>query len=304
MSHAPGVQPPVPLKTLRITSTGGVTLHAELHGNPWARTLVLVHGWTASTKVWGGVIRALGERARVVVYDQRGHGESDTPARDGYSTTALVDDLSAVLGVTVATGDRAILVGHSMGGITVMAAGRRSAVVERTAGVVLASTGARGLAAAARVVPVPWNPVSGLAHRILLVTDVPLGPRNPLTEAVFAYAALAPSSPRHLVELNAQMVHSCGRLQRARWGRVLASVDVTAELAGWTVPVRILAGSADRMTPPSLSYQLATLLPDCAGVTELVGVGHMTPLEVPGAIADMSMSLVGRQGAGVAASGV
>lgn len=303
MSAAAAVQPPVPLETLRIASTGGLRLHGELHGNREGPTVVLVHGWTASTRVWGEVIRALGDRARVVAYDQRGHGASDTPGRGGYSLAALADDLSAVLTATVVPGDRAILVGHSMGGIAVMASGRRPEVVDRTAAVALASTGARGLAAAARVVPVSWTPAADLAHRILLMTDVPLGPRNPLTERVFAYAALGPAPSRSLVELNARMVHSCGRMSRARWGRVLASADVTADVASWIVPVCILAGSSDRMTPPSLSYQLATMLPNCTGVTELAGVGHMTPLEVPGTIADMVLSLAERHQAGVVVPG-
>jgi pimeloyl-ACP methyl ester carboxylesterase len=54
----------------------------------------------------------------------RGHGRSGIPGRDsgGYSTDALADDLTAVLDAVLQAGERAVLVGHSMGGMTAMAA--------------------------------------------------------------------------------------------------------------------------------------------------------------------------------------
>lgn len=98
--------------------------------------IVLCHGLTATR---GSVVhgsRAL-ERAgyRVVVYDARGHGESDpAPAGQGYGYPKLVDDLEAVLAQEVGEG-RALLGGHSMGAHTAVGYALRRP--ERVAGLVL-----------------------------------------------------------------------------------------------------------------------------------------------------------------------
>jgi pimeloyl-ACP methyl ester carboxylesterase len=80
--------------------------------------VVLVHGLGANLAFWHlSVLRALGERFRLTVFDQRGHGYSDMPA-SGYA----VDDMAADLGGLLdALGiERAHLVGHSYGGSVVL----------------------------------------------------------------------------------------------------------------------------------------------------------------------------------------
>lgn len=47
------------------------------------------------------------------------------------------------------------------------------------------------------------------------------------------------------------------------------------------MPAEIVVGTADRLTPPEHARALAAALPDCVGLTELPGVGHMTPVEAP-----------------------
>ena len=81
------------------------------------QTVVLLHGWTCSILSWAPVIRALRDEIRVVAYDQRGHGASDTPGCDGYSIEALASDLAAVLDWALRPGQKAVLAGHSMGGM-------------------------------------------------------------------------------------------------------------------------------------------------------------------------------------------
>jgi cation diffusion facilitator CzcD-associated flavoprotein CzcO/pimeloyl-ACP methyl ester carboxylesterase len=303
-------------RTLRIPSSDGVTLHAEIRGRPEAPTVVLVHGWSNSTRVWEPVMRALGDEFRVVTYDQRGHGRSDTPAADRYSVEALVDDLAAVLDATLpgggeaalggggkaaladeskaalVGGGKAVLVGHSMGGMTIMAAGRRPAVVARTAGALLASTGFGDLVASARVFPSRPARLAAAAHRHLLRSAAPLGPANRLTRAALRYGTMGRSSPADMVALNASLVHACNRRSRGAWGRVLETLEVGDGLAGLDVPVHVLVGSADRLTPPVHAYRIAERLPHGTGVTELAGVGHMTPLEAPEVVADLIRKLV------------
>lgn len=75
----------------------------EVHGAEGAPAVVLSHGWTCSTAFWAAQIRDLARDHRVVAYDQRGHGRS--PAAAAYSTTALADDLAAVLEAALAPGN-------------------------------------------------------------------------------------------------------------------------------------------------------------------------------------------------------
>ena len=124
MSKPTPFAPPAPEARLRVPSADGTQLNVEVHGPNGAPTVVLIHGWTCNIAFWAPVIRALRTEEsdlRVVAYDQRGHGGSEAPGKDRYSVPILVEDLTAVLEATLEPGEQAILVGHSMGGMTVMA---------------------------------------------------------------------------------------------------------------------------------------------------------------------------------------
>lgn len=143
--------PPPARRTLEAVSADGSRLHVEVHGAEDAPAVVLAHGWTCSTAFWAAQIRDLAVTHRVIAYDQRGHGRS--PAARSYTADALADDLIAVLAATLAPGERAVVAGHSMGGMTVMAAAGRPGFDERVAAALLCSTGSSRLVAEARVVP-------------------------------------------------------------------------------------------------------------------------------------------------------
>jgi pimeloyl-ACP methyl ester carboxylesterase len=94
-----------------VAGADGVRLRFTDRGEG-ARTVVLVHGWKGSHRLWDPVIARLAETHRVVAFDLRGMGESDKP-RCAYDFDELSDDLGAViheLGLT-----DAVLVGWSMG---------------------------------------------------------------------------------------------------------------------------------------------------------------------------------------------
>lgn len=75
--------------------------------------LVLIHGMAGDASFWGGVVRALGGRHRLIIPELRGHGRSG-PASDGdYSILTCAMDLAAVLDALSL--DRVVLVGHSFG---------------------------------------------------------------------------------------------------------------------------------------------------------------------------------------------
>lgn len=276
--------PPAATRELAATSADGSRLHVEVHGRDGAPAVVFAHGWTCSTAFWAAQIRDLAADHRVIAYDQRGHGRS--PAASGYSTTALADDLVAVLKATLAPGEKAVVAGHSMGGMTVMAAAGRPEFAEHAAAALLCSTGSGRLVEESLVLP--WRP--GRARtRItgaVLGSRAPLGPVTPLAKQVLKYATMGPGAAPDKVEACARIVHACPTRVRHAWSEVLAGLDLDANLAALTVPTAVIGGKNDRLTPIVHARGLAAALPNCVGLTELTGMGHMTPIEAPEAVTE------------------
>src|SRR3954463_16745846 len=137
--------PPPGSRTVR--TDDGVDLHVEIDENPNAElTVVMAHGFTARLAEWELQRKALRHRARLVLFDQRGHG------RSGWTrlTEATIDrtgrDLGQVLDATTPDGP-VVLAGHSMGGMSVMALARQRPELfgTRVVGVFLLATSAGGL---------------------------------------------------------------------------------------------------------------------------------------------------------------
>ena len=138
---------PPPPGSRVVTTDDGVPLHVEVDGDQDAPlTVVLSHGFTARLVEWDLQRAALRERARLVLWDQRGHG------RSGWTklTAATIDrtgrDLGQVLDATTPTGP-VVLAGHSMGGMSVLALARQRPGLfgDRVVGVLLLATSAGGL---------------------------------------------------------------------------------------------------------------------------------------------------------------
>jgi pimeloyl-ACP methyl ester carboxylesterase len=263
-------------------SADGARLHVEVHGVDDGPVVVLSHGWTCSTAFWAAQIRELAPDHRVVAYDQRGHGRS--PASPVCSTDVLADDLEAVLAATLAPGEKAVVVGHSMGGMTVLAASARPGFREHAAAVLLCSTGSSRLVAEALVVPMRAGRLRTWLTRRGLSSRAPMGPVTPVSRRILKYATMGAGSTPTMVEACARIVHACPRKVRYAWARVLDGVQLDACIRELSVPAAVVVGTADRLTPPVHARALAAVLPRCHGVTELPGLGHMTPVEAPGAV--------------------
>ena len=271
--------PPVPARELTVTAADGARIHVEVHGPEGAPAVVLAHGWCCSTSFWAAQVRELAADHRVIAYDQRGHGRS--PANPAYGTEPLADDLEAVLEATLAPGERTVIAGHSMGGMTVMAAATRSAVREHVAAVLLCSTGSSRLVASATVVPLGEGRVRTWLTRRILGSRAPLGPVTPLARRILRYGTMGPGSGPDMIEACARIVHACPRRVRHGWSRVLDLLDLDHGVRELRMPVEVVVGTADRLTPPVQARALAAALPNCVGLTELEGLGHMTPVEAP-----------------------
>ncbi|MEV8364837.1 alpha/beta fold hydrolase [Streptomyces niveus] len=281
-----------PHRTVSARSADGARLHIEVYGPEEAPAVVLSHGWTCSTLFWAAQIDDLARDHRVIVYDQRGHGRSPAVGPGGYTTDALADDLEAVLGATLAPGEKAVLAGHSMGGMTLMAASARPAFREHAAAALLCSTGSSRLVAEGRVVPMRPGRTRTWLTRMILGARAPLGPVTPVSKRILRYGTMGPGTAPDRVAACARIVHACPRPVRVAWAHVLGELDLDAGVRELRVPTAVVTGTADRLTPSVLARRLAGELPECVGVTELTGIGHMTPVEAPEAVTAVIRGLV------------
>jgi pimeloyl-ACP methyl ester carboxylesterase len=142
---APTGPPPPGSRT--VVTDDGVNLHVEVDGDECAPiTVVFAHGFTARLVEWDLQRAALRDRARLVFFDQRGHGRSAWTPLPEATIDRTGRDLGQVLDATTPTGP-VVLAGHSMGGMSVMALARQRPELfgDRVVGVFLLATSAGGL---------------------------------------------------------------------------------------------------------------------------------------------------------------
>jgi pimeloyl-ACP methyl ester carboxylesterase len=268
----------------------GVRLHAEAYGDPNAPvTVLLLHGWTLDRHIWHRQVTALagaGLPVRVVVYDARGHGRSGPAHRRTATLAQLGDDLAEVLRATAPAG-QVVLAGHSLGGMTIMEYADRHAAdfADRVAGVVLVSTTAEGAEhtsyglplAVARVVRMVeiagaellgylggWRP-----HRVL---QVPLRPGL----RWLLFGDLADPADVRLATTSVVGTSLCAI------GGFRSSIGAQRRLetlaALPTVPITVMVGDRDRITPKACAEAIAGAVPG-AELVVCQGGGHMLTLE-------------------------
>lgn len=123
-----------------VETPNGARLHVEAEGPPEAPALVFIHGWGLDARMWRDARLMLAGRYQVVSYDLAGLGQSRGPADGLYSLDGFADDLLAV--VRELWPRRVILIGHSIGGMTVQTFVARHAGVlgQQVLGVVLENT--------------------------------------------------------------------------------------------------------------------------------------------------------------------
>ncbi len=269
-------------RALTLRSFDGTELHVEEFGPADAPPLVLVHGWTASIGFWTRQIQSLSDQFRVIAYDARGHGASGAGAGGDYTIEALARDLDTVL-AECAGGEPAILAGHSMGGMTVVAwAGLHAdSVSERLAGAALLNTGMGDLLRESRILHLPRSlDRQRMAFGYgVLTNDRPLPSRaTPISHRVTRYVALSRAAAPAAVHYSDVLTSQAIPAVRSACGRTLARIDLYDSLESLVVPTVVLAGGHDRLTPPVHAERMAERLPNLASHVVIPHSGHMSPL--------------------------
>lgn len=239
--------------------------------------VVLPHCWGCSHAIWIPVARRLVESGnRVVLYDQRGHGASSRGTAQ-LSIETLADDFAAVLAARDV--EDAVLAGHSMGGMTVMALAtyRPEILAARARAIVLVATAAADLGSGpARA---EW-----FAANLIASPAVSLALRSPAGHR-FVRGVFGEDPVRAQMDLTRTLFADTTPHVRAGFLSSMSTMNLLEGIATIGIPTTVLVGSRDRLTSPARAEQMVRAIPGARLVT-LPGRGHMLPLEDPDAVTE------------------
>ncbi len=280
-----------PSKTMIVHSADGTRLHTEVFGPSSGYPIVLAHGITCSLKVWHEQINDLSRDHRVIAYDHRGHGRSGVPAASAYSLDHLAADLDAVLAAVLRPGERAVVAGHSMGGIAISSWSDRfrHRVEQRVDAVALINTTTGDLLDKIQLLPVPGmfraTRVAAARTMIRSLGGAPLVQgTQPGSRRFLQLMAVGADADPAITRLLHELFAATPAAGRGAWARVLvdemghrAHIDLT----GLTVPTLVIGSSKDRLLPMSQARRIAEAAPNLVELVEMPG-GHCAILEHPG----------------------
>ncbi|MFF4900249.1 alpha/beta fold hydrolase [Streptomyces sp. NPDC001068] len=275
-------------------------------------TVVFSHGYCLSQDSWHFQRAALRGVVRTVHWDQRSHGRSGRGVAQHDSHTPLtIDqlgrDLKAVLDTAVPEGP-IVLVGHSMGGMTMMALAAQYPELIRERVVATAFVGT----SSGRLGEVNFGlPLAGVnaVRRVLPGVLKALGTQAALVEKgrrataeLFAgiikrYSFASRDVDPAIERFAERMIESTPIDVVAEFYPAFTDHDKTAALAYFqNLPVLVLAGVQDLVTPSEHSEVIADLLPD-AELVLVPDAGHLVMLEHPEVVTDRLADLLTRAGA-------
>ena len=276
-----------------VVASDGVPLHVEVDEADSDITLVFIHGYCLNLDCWHFQRAAYRGLVRSVFYDQRSHGRSGRSHASGTTIDQLGQDLLDVIHAVVPEGP-IVLVGHSMGGMTIIALAEQHPELfgDRIVGVGLISTTAGGLDPAKLLLPmVPMRlsrPLSNSAVKTLAVGHKAVdGARRlgrNLAVAMTDLFAFGDDVPPEFVGFVDEMLSGTSFSVIADFFptfRTLDKFDALGPLEN--VPTTIICGTGDRLTSVGHSRKLESRIPGSV-LIECPGAGHMVVMERHGQV--------------------
>ncbi|MFJ3227871.1 alpha/beta fold hydrolase [Streptomyces sp. NPDC086783] len=275
-------------------------------------TVVFSHGYCLNQDSWHFQRAALRGVVRTVHWDQRSHGRSGRGAaqvRDGQPVTIdqLGHDLKAVIDAAAPEGP-IVLVGHSMGGMTVMALADQypDLIRDRVVAVALVGTSSgrlgevnfglpvAGVNAVRRVLP---GVLKALGQRAELVEKGRRATADLFAGVIKRYSFASREVDPAIERFAERMIEGTPIDVVAEFYPAFTEHDKTESLVHFAgLPVLVLAGVGDLVTPSEHSEAIADLLPD-AELVLVPDAGHLVMLEHPEVVIDRLADLLVRAGA-------
>ena len=302
-------------RPLTVPADDGLPLHVELDGPEDAPlTMVFCHGYTLSQHAWHYQRRALADAVRMVFWDQRSHGRSGRSKPTHATIDQTGADLQAVLRATVPADHPVVLVGHSMGGMTVMALAEQRPELFGAPGTAQGTAPGAAAPGGGKIVGVALiNTSAGDLKEMTLGLPLVLSKAmRPITPGVlrslgkraqlidqarqfgadiafmvtrrmaFADKNVSPA----VVDFLEQMIRSTPIDVIAEFYPALIAHDKMGalEVVG-RVPAVVMTGGADRLTPSAHGAAIAAALPG-AELIQIPAAGHVLMLEHPDVVTD------------------
>ena len=288
-----------------VPADDGTLLHVEVDEVPGGDplTVVFCHGYALNLDSWHYQRQALRGKARLVFYDQRSHGRSGRAEFDSHHIDQLGHDLGSVIDAIAPSGPL-LLVGHSMGGMSIMAFAeqRPEVILDRVFGVALISTTAGGVNSGLLGLP-PFlgsifqrlaSPVaSAVARQKTLVersrwSDSDLGL---LLTRMYSFGSATPDEAGRFV---AGMVSATPIDVIAEFLPALQAHDKNAALGVLqSAELLVVVGSSDRLTPREQSDAIVQHVPGAEYVV-IPEAGHMVTVERPELVNEALLALLDR----------
>ncbi|MFY1697666.1 MULTISPECIES: alpha/beta fold hydrolase [unclassified Solwaraspora] len=282
-------------ETRVVTASDGTDVYVEIvepdEDAPPRPTVVFVHGYCLDMGTFHFQRRELTRRGehRIVSYDQPGHGRSGRLESGDYEIAALGDTLRAVLEQAVPDGP-IVLVGHSMGGMTIMALAERYPELfdERVAGAVLMATSGGLLDEARLGVPAILsragspllmlvNNATRLTGGVIDRTRLAASDLSWLLTRRYGFGTDRPSPA--LVSYVERMNSRTSAETVTRYVRTLLTHSRYPALAVLAPnPTLVIVGDKDMITPVAHSEEIVRRLPD-ADYVQIADGGHVVMLE-------------------------
>ncbi|MCB0932837.1 MAG: alpha/beta hydrolase [Mycobacterium sp.] len=273
-----------------VHSADGTRLHTEVFGPADGYPIVLAHGITCSLRVWHEQINDLSRDFRVIAYDHRGHGQSGVPGSKAYSLNHLASDLDAVLAATLRRGERAVIAGHSMGGIAISSWSDRfrHQVAYRADAVALINTTHGNLLDKIQLLGVPGVlrsvRVAAARNMIRAVGSAPLvNGTQPGSRRFLKMMAVGADADGSITNFLHDLFAATPAAGRGAWARVLVDElgpRTYIDLSGLTVPTLVIGSTKDRLLPICRARKIADAAPNLLELVEMTG-GHCAILEHP-----------------------
>jgi pimeloyl-ACP methyl ester carboxylesterase len=269
----------------RLDIPDGASLFIEESGPRSKRGVVFVHGSGLRTDMWHYQMDAF-EGRRLVFYDLRGHGLSQSKGEDDYSIERLARDLRAV--IEDARLEEVVIVGHSVGGMVAqqLCLDYPELQGDVVKGLVLLNTtygpaietvlGGAAIARLERYARRPFDLLGNQSVRLDKLRTV-IKPSDAMFWGV-AFAAFGPGASAHQVDFVYDMTSETPSDVIFDLIKSYRDFDAGSQLDEITVPCLVISGTDDRLTLSEASVFLADHLPK-AELQLLEGVGHMSMME-------------------------
>lgn len=251
-------------------------------------TVLLAHCWTLNQADWHYQVRDLqrefGHGIRIVTWDARGHGQSDEAPRAACRIVDLAQDMSDVID-TYAPSGKLVLVGHSIGGMTMMAlAEQRPELFDRVVGAAFVATSSGQLDTVTLGLPELGTRMKAQIPRILAFRSRTLTRkarrRAPIIERQVVRRFLF-GKPMRLVDaaLTVEGIITCPGATMVGFYEDCMTHDRAEALKVYDgIPTQVLVGTRDVITPPAHAQRIAEHV-EGAVLTIVPDAGHMLPLE-------------------------